>query len=310
MLFPDHIAAGLLINQSSKKRNSYIFLLVCVFASVLPDLPVVFFGAPGSIDYLAHRKYTNSIILAPLYSIIPLIVVLPFKKYFGKEIINLKQLYAFSLISYYAHIFLDLITPFGTQLFYPVSPRVYSLDLFHSFDPIFLSISITSIILILYYRIRKRTTNKKLIALVIVLYSLLFVGTLFIKNNQEGKYEELIKSKTNLTYKATIPRTFWRWKGIAEDNYNYLVLTRLSNYIVVDEYPKLTNVPSFIAVDEYYKKFIDYARYPVMVNNSGTSSIWNLIYSFDSYRLDYEFDNKGTIINREITSFNLLDPID
>lgn len=74
----------------------------------------------------------------------------------------------------------------------------------------------------------------------------------------------------------------------------------------VKEMNSIDNLPDFIKLDDYFKKFILYARYPVAEINKKQISIFNAIYSNQSYRLTYEIVG-DSIINKSISGFDLMD---
>ena len=180
MLLPDHISVGLLISSKFSFSKSSLYIVITFIAVILPDLPVALFGAPGTIEYLAHRKYTNSILLAPAYSLLPLLLLSYWLKK-NRTSYKIWLLYLFSLLGYYSHIFFDLITEYGTQLFYPISNRVYSLDILHSFDPFFIIISLSVISYYLFTYIKKKGVNLKVSYTFFGIYSLYMIFALIQK---------------------------------------------------------------------------------------------------------------------------------
>lgn len=284
----------------------FIVLVVVIFASILPDIPVLIFGNPGSIGYLAHRRYTNSLILAPFYSLIPIALFWSLiKKTSLKDKITI--IYLFSLIAYLLHIFLDYITPFGTILFYPLNKNIYSLDLLHSFDPLFMLISFSIIGYFSWLFVTKKAINKNITKYFILLYFFYFCFTFVLKAKAVSEFSAHAKinyPETELI--STVPRTFWRWRGILKSQEYYIVLLKENGKIKSKKYP-IIKIPKIITQDSYYTDFVKYARYPIISLNKNELSVTNLIYSFDSYRLIFIFDNKGNIQNRKITGYDITD---
>ena len=139
MMLTDHIASSIILSNSIHTiRDRKILWIVCIVSAIAPDI-LAFFYHPGSIEYLYHRRFTNSVILAPVYvlAITVIFKIITFKKHFPLLII-----FTVSLLSYFLHIVLDLITPYGSPLFFPLTDKLYSFDLIHSFDPVFLTLSI------------------------------------------------------------------------------------------------------------------------------------------------------------------------
>lgn len=302
----DHIAFGILGSNVLKRFRNGVSLFVFLFSSILPDIPVVFIGGPGTLAYLSHRVIFHSIILAPVFSIIPVILAtILFAKYRKNTLL---ELYLIAFIAYCGHIFLDLLTPYGTQVFYPLFSTKFSLDLFHSFDPIYMAISVT-LIGIFAFRFKSKPLLTKLVLIMFfALYLGYFCTTGILKLASTHEYEEYISQQVpDAHYISTIPRTFWRWKGIAQTNDTYIVIASDSNGIICKQYPSHSTLPKNIVDDDDYMQFMDYARFPVVHQTQNEVILTNLIYSPKSYRMVFKLDDAGAIISREITGFDLKD---
>ncbi len=304
-MFFDHISMGALISSSTNKFNLPLFMLVLI-SSILPDGPIIFIGGPGTIEYLLHRSYSHSILLAPVYSfILTLLMFTLFKKYLKNKFI---VLYSFSLLAVLSHILLDLITPFGIELFYPFSNKLYSLDILHSFDPIFLSISIIVLITFACFLYTRNIKFRTITRILSFLYIFYFIFTLISKLYVSNKYKEYLADKIpQANYISTIPRTFWRWKGIASNKDNYYAIVENNGIISHSIYNKKTDIPNTIQEDLTYKKFMKYARYPIMTLENNKVIFSNLIYSPDTYKLSYKLDKNYDIVEVNLTGFNIED---
>ena len=129
-----HISAGALGAQIFRKplRRDRYFLLFCMLAAWLPDIDN-FVGLLGPELYLIHHRslthsFLGGIMLAAFFSgIFRLFVkILPFKRGF---------LLAYLFIC--VHIFLDLITSYGTQIFFPFTNGRYTLACVFIIDPLY-----------------------------------------------------------------------------------------------------------------------------------------------------------------------------
>ena len=246
MLFFDHLAIGILLNNSFQKKFTYVPLIVVLIASILPDIPVILLGGPGTIEYLAHRKYTHSLLLAPLYSIIPIILCLYFilKSNYKNKFLSL---YLLSFAGYLLHIFFDLITPFGTKLFYPLSEEIYSLDILHSFDPIFLTFSTIIIMYFFISSIKRKPISLRINIIFIILYASYMLIALLVKSHFSNTYELYTKNNyKSYSYVRTIPRTFWRWKGIAKNSSEFLVIRTNKGKIEYKTYSLSLRIPEWL----------------------------------------------------------------
>jgi len=309
MLLFDHVAFGILQSHGFRRFRNAGGVSVGIVAAVLPDLPVLFTGGPGTIGYLAHRVAANSIVLAPLWGLVPVAAVWCALR--GRFRNSLGELYLLSLFAYCGHIFLDWITPYGTQLFYPFGGRVYSGDFFSSVDPLLMMLSIAIIVVFIKGAIR-RTGRKLLSTRALLIFAglyVLYAGATGIHRHVASRaYRDHVTGRYPAArYVTTVPRSFWRWKGIAETDRHYIVTVRRSGEIVDKQYPRTLDLPQQVSTDAHYVSFLNYARFPVTVLGEGEVSVTNLIYAPGSYRLILKLDDKGNVRLREMTGF---DPFD
>lgn len=303
MLF-DHVASTIILSNSihAVKKDKSLWI-ICILSAVLPDL-LAFFYHPGSIEYLFHRRYTNSIFLAPLYV---LVVASVFKLVFYKNKVPFYLYFIMSLINYYLHILLDLVTPFGSTIFFPLANRIYSLDIFHSFDPIFIAISAFVIIVSILYVYKKRKSFYRFIRYSIYAYLLYFSFIIIFKLIASANYEKYLSIHyPNSQYEAIVPKTFWRWRVIASSQDKIQQLNGILNVKNVKEYNSIENIPEFIRQEYYYRSFLLYARYPAVQFDENQISIINAIYSDQSYRLSFEVEN-DSVVSKKISGFDLID---
>lgn len=306
MMITEHIAAGIIIGSAFNKSKSKNILSVSILSSMLADSPILFFGGPGEIDYLSHRIYTHSVILSPVYAIIPILLIYVLSKKSSKN--NYSYLYFISFLAFLAHIFIDLLTPYGVQLFYPFSNKIYSLDLFHAFDPIAILLSISIILFSIYQWVKLKDIKRSWILTFTFTIALYTIYTIIVKTSFSNEYSEFIsENKEDATYLTTVPRTFWRWKGLARKDEKSYVIMEESDSLVVKEFESDTIINPVIKSSTAYLKFNQYARYPIIHATNDKYSFFNLVYSPKSYRLTLKLNNKNEINFSEITNFDILD---
>ena len=129
-----HLTSGMLASQSFRKflPDSRLFPLLCLTAAVLPDIDN-FVGAADPAFYLLHHRGITHSLLGGLA--LAVVLALAFR-ILSRRVHFLKA----ALVAYFlilTHIFLDLITSFGTQVFAPFSDRRLTLDACFIIDPIF-----------------------------------------------------------------------------------------------------------------------------------------------------------------------------
>ncbi len=304
----DHIAAGVVLSQSHSKFRNIPALTISICSQILPDLTVLLDG-PGTIFYLSHRKYTTTLALSPIYSaILILVTFLLFNKNVKNQIL---PLYILSLMSWVIHVLYDYFNPYGVKLFWPFSGKIYSLDLIFEFDPVYMFISFLILTVAVVSLIKyKRVVKLKSIYLLATTYLVYAFISFFIKLNTIEEYKNyIIKKYPESVYLETIPRSFWRWKGIAQDSSTFFVIVKENEKIVDKVYDSESEIPLAIKDDDAFHKYLDYARYPVVMKDSVSLRITNLVYSPDTYLLNYKINKSGKVLSSSLSSWNLIDNI-
>jgi Predicted membrane-bound metal-dependent hydrolases len=134
--------------SKNKFHNPYMPATIAAVAGAFPDIDYVMFWV-NPLTFLAewHRSYTHSLVLLPLWTILLtgiFILVLPAMR---KQWLITTGFAALGLAS---HILLDLLTVYGTKIFYPVSNHAFSLGTTFVIDPILSFLVITGLIVSCY----------------------------------------------------------------------------------------------------------------------------------------------------------------
>ncbi len=130
-----HVASGLLLSQLVPAPSRWWAAAAGVIFSVLPDLDY-FLGMNDRLTYIRyHRAFTHSLLALPLWALLGAGVgrALGGPRWF-------QPLLLLGLAVLAAHLLLDLVTSYGTQLFSPLSRRKFTLDLVFIIDPYLTSI--------------------------------------------------------------------------------------------------------------------------------------------------------------------------
>lgn len=192
-----HFCSGIVAkNYLTKKRDfktTFIFGLV----SMSPDIDnfIGLFGNPF-LYLLHHRGFTHSFLGGFILAIL-LYLIAKVIKYQDEKL--LKNFYILILI----HIFLDVMTNYGTQIFLPFSAKRVGFDAMFIIDPIYL------IILIIFYFISRNAKR----TILITSFSLIFaypITSLAIKTFYQ------ISFKNNKITVTTAPFSPIFWKVIED----------------------------------------------------------------------------------------------
>ncbi len=150
-----HALLGATLAQASSARGTALSLrqrlAICSSAAVFPDIDFIGFLV-DPLRFLAewHQGPTHSLILLPLWAaLIGGAFALA-----GRCKAALQPACAFAAVGLASHIGLDLMTAYGTALFYPLSQQRFCIGSLFLVDPVFLLIALGSLIASL--RLRKR----------------------------------------------------------------------------------------------------------------------------------------------------------
>jgi inner membrane protein len=192
-----------------KQKRKLFWLLVA--SANLPDIDVVlgFMGDPiFSISH--HRGITHSLLFAPILALLPAALF-----YFWGKLKNFKMLWFLAWLGILIHIFFDVITPFGTQLFAPFSSARYALDWMFIIDPFFTGILALTLLLGKIFKSRQRQLIFGGSILIVCYLSVEMINHhLAYKRMEDAMRREGIA--TNKISALPQPLSIFRWMGMAQ----------------------------------------------------------------------------------------------
>lgn len=190
-----------------------------------------------------HRWILNSIFCIPLFALI--------LAYIFVKISHIKRFWVFFWICAFAllsHLFLDLITSYGTMIFSPLSNRRFWLDLVFIIDPSFTAILL--IPLILCYFLKRWTT---LICSLSLILLTLYIGLCGIYHHRAVKSAHRFIKESNIEYKkmASLPQptSLFKWLNLIETQ------------------------------DMVYQGYLDFLRKPGKRSKIYSDSFWDRLFS-------------------------------
>ncbi|MCA1932556.1 MAG: metal-dependent hydrolase [Calditerrivibrio sp.] len=240
-----HFISGIVAKNYLTKKEGIFTTIIYGSVTMSPDIDnfVGTFGTPFTY-ILHHRGFTHSFIGGFLLAII-LFLISKMIKYEDKNV--LRNFYILILI----HIFLDIMTSYGTQILLPFSNSRIALDSMFIIDPIYLIL-----LVILYFTAKK---YKKLIFLSWLFIFIYPTFNFFIKST----YEMILAIRENKKiYVTAAPLSPLFWKVIREDEKNYYVnVTFLDGDLT--EYKKLSpETLILLEKDNNLKIFKWFLRFP------------------------------------------------
>jgi inner membrane protein len=306
-----HALTGVLIAKAIPDRNHQKSITRILWSSALfPDIDIILylFGFQTYLFY--HRGITHSFIGLPLFTL--LLAALFY--YLGtlKRFWYLTFLCSIGLIS---HIILDLITSYGTIIFYPVSTMRYALDYVFIIDLVIISLVTFPLV---YIRLTKKREEKICrLALVLLLLYLVFAAFQhkFVLNKLRNICQEkgLVVQRMDVLPQPPIP---FKWLGLVETPqgiYQYWIHLGQKKGFSYQWFP-YTTPNKYIARAEKLdtvKLYRWFARYPIIEYKSVDKEGRYIVEYFDlrfntklfglhhrPFVLQIVFDTKGEVLSQ------------
>src|SRR5579871_2678738 len=195
-----------------------------MMAANVPDIDGVTFlmGAEKTIEW--HRWYTHALISSPVMAMIPVLLLLAFKR----QRITLWAWF-FSWIAVLSHLALDWTNMYGIRLLLPFSHQWFRLDMTELFDPwilatLFLALAAPALASLVSTEIasarRAKAGPKRGWAWFAILVLIGYEGVRYVS------HDRAIEEMNAHTYNGVIARrvtavptgtaNIWKWKGIVE----------------------------------------------------------------------------------------------
>lgn len=204
-----HGLTGLLVAGASVRDPQRGGRASVLAGALGPDLDVI----AGLWDPLAsitiHRLATHSLVGGVPLALLAAWLIRSFR---GGAFWRLAGLAYLGLLS---HVVLDLFTPFGTGLLWPLDPRRWAIGSLYVIDPIVTLIVVASLLPSAWWK-RPALGVAKTGLLALLAYLLL--GTL-VMNGVETRWKETLALQGTPALRATVVPTFpgpFRWLGVAE----------------------------------------------------------------------------------------------
>lgn len=264
-----HTLSGVLLSRTGfYQKWGRPATIALVAGAVMPDIDHITLRLLGPVAYLKyHRGFTHSLIgIIPLAALIAFLIPIFFKQI--KRIIDYLNLAGLGILGIIAHIFLDLITSYGTQIFFPFDNYRYSLDLVFIIDPYFSLIFILPPILWTFKKERARTIAGT--AVIMVFAYLAFAYTTKNIATKSAKEErQRINVNASRIEAIPIPLSPFRWSVFIEDEKRFYqmdvdIIRNKINTLTFDKIPSddvIIKKADSLEIVKVYKWF---ARFPVV----------------------------------------------
>lgn len=299
---------------NARPRTGRAVFWTLLLAANVPDIDIVanlFVDPLTSLHW--HRGFTHSIVAAPLVALLPAFAGWLFFIRGG-----FARLWLYAIVGVLVHIFFDLITPYGTQIFFPFSNARHSLDWMFIIDPWFTGGLVLLLIAGKVFGRRRRAIGAATLALVV-----LYVGAeAWLRSEALAIFrEELGKSGRVATGVSTLPQplSVLKWVGLANTDSGvvrqYIELGGNRTVSEPEFFPHSADEAAVrAAATEHAGEYLRFARFPVMTSgvegDFSTVEFRDLQFSVDPriaaavglgerdvpFVLRMEFDRSGKLI--------------
>lgn len=260
-------------------------LIIAAFASAFPDIDYFSFWI-NPLLFIAewHRSITHSLFMVPLWGVVLTVFflsVLPRLRGCAKMV------FLYSVTGLVSHIFLDILTVYGTEIFYPLSDKLISLATTFVIDPyITIIIAIT-----LYISLKMRSRSTAVTGIVVVMIYLSFQWQL--KQNAieiaEGHGSNKLNTDSDI---IVLPQPFspYHWRVIVQNNDEYS--TALLDILGISERIKTGHEKnSWLGMISAYHSpaHLYWEHYTLFGVDPDKSSLINEVWSHDDFSLFRQF---------------------
>jgi inner membrane protein len=127
-------------------------LIIAAIAGIFPDIDYLSFWI-NPLIFIAdwHRSFTHSLLMAPLWGLLLTTIMVTMSPRLRE---SARSVYLYTIIGLLSHILLDILTVYGTEIFYPWSDMSVSLATTFIIDPYFTTIIVLTLLISLQLQTR------------------------------------------------------------------------------------------------------------------------------------------------------------
>ena len=204
---------------SAGRKTSRKILLWGALAGTLPDLDIIYSFFTDDVGRLvSHRGVTHSFIIVPFMAFL-------FSRLFARiaprTALSVNQWFWLFFWCFTTHIVIDLLTVYGTQIFYPLSRYPYALASLFIIDPFY---TIPLLAGLAYFALSKSSmvNRRRVLIAIAVLTTSYIVAAMVFKAYANHRFEAALdEQEINYQQMATFNSPFnilvWRAAVITED---------------------------------------------------------------------------------------------
>ncbi|MDH3637456.1 MAG: metal-dependent hydrolase [Gammaproteobacteria bacterium] len=154
-----HILSGAVVGRATASERSASRLTLnqrMVYGALAAEFPDVDFiaSAAGTLTYLnVHRGITHSLVMMPVWALLLSLLFVVFSRFK----LRVRDFYVLCAVCLSVHILGDLITPYGTKIFFPLSDYSAAMHTTFVIDPIITGFLVLGLVASLYFGTQRRT---------------------------------------------------------------------------------------------------------------------------------------------------------
>lgn len=287
---------GIILIKKLKFEDTKWPIVALILAANFPDIDFVirFFGTGFYLVH--HREFSHCIIGIILLS---LIIAAVFSKLKQK---NFNKYFLLGLAGTTSHIFLDIITSWGTQVLYPFNHIRYQFSLISIVDIYVLAIFIVAIVLIYMNRDMDKGQAEKIAKAALFIFIVLLLFKAGLKIYADNAVARL-NGYDDVSVIPSMSSPF-KWRAIINDTDIYIVNdfdVSTTGFGAFQFYPKEDNPlieksKSSLVVEQ----FREFAQFPYSTVKNNTVEWFDLRLSSDGsggFVAKVEFDDSGNIVS-------------
>jgi len=301
------------------KRIHRILFWLMLIAVNIPDIDVLTGVLKDPIlSAKAHRSLTHSLFFAPVFAYL---IALPFQWLSRKREIPVqtKMLWLTAFLGILIHIFFDVITSYGTQIFYPFTTLRVSLDWMFIIDPYFTGILTLLLILATFWKSKKRA-----ITLFSTGFTIVYLLVELVNHQlAHAKFEQAVSQQSNVTDIGILPQplSVFRWHGIAQteqgsiEGFFTLFDDSVRLYPQLQDNKPLANKALQSLEGKWYYEFARFPHVQVKDTDSNTTKVeiadlqfnvdplllkaFNINRGPSPFTMRFVYDSTGTLVRRD-----------
>lgn len=272
-----HSLSGAILSRAGfYQRFGRLATIILLIAALIPDIDHFTLRLAGPLAYLKyHRGFTHSLIGSFIIAAIMAgagSLIKPFREKMGYLTV-----FWLSLLGIHTHIFFDLITSYGTQIFFPLSDKRYSLDLVFIIDFYFSAFLLIPLIIMLFKKQWRRILSFASIIGIIIYLGIAYIERTIAIRNVEDEVQKLGIQSMRIEANP-LPLSPFRWSVFVEDEKRFYQMNvdTLKNNSTFNSFEKKhvpaglnhgiegNNIIGKVENLEIVKTYLWFARFPVV----------------------------------------------